>query len=99
MRKKAVPAFAITGTACSIYSPDSVFGRLCSHGRNERDSGLRGEQQKRESLPKIESDSSIAVDQVANGDVLADVQLEIATARGQYKSSIYSGRPNDFILD
>jgi hypothetical protein len=39
---------------------------------------------------QIEPDSLIRVAQVADGNVLADVKLEIAATRGQYKSSACS---------
>ena len=68
-------------------------GRLRFRGRSQRHGGLRGEQQEREGLLKIQPHSGIGVAQVANRDVLPDVQIEVAATRGQYKSPVYCGGP------
>jgi hypothetical protein len=41
----------------------------------------------------------IGVAQVADGYVLANVHLEIAATRGQYKRSVDRGCSNDFVVD
>src|ERR1700690_1933151 len=91
-----------------MKTPPTAFGegtirrlsdRLCFGRRSQRDGRLGGEQQEREGFLQIKPDRIIGVAQVADRDVLAEVQLEIAATRGHYKSSVYCRRPNDFIVD
>jgi hypothetical protein len=64
-----------------------VLNPLRFRGRNQRDGGLGGEQEERKCLLQVQADGSIVVVEVADGDVLADVQVEITTTGGQYESA------------
>jgi hypothetical protein len=67
--------------------------------RSERDGGLGSQVQKCERLLEVETHGSIRVAQVANGDVLADVQVKIAAASGDDEGAGDGGRKNNFIFD
>src|SRR5271167_3662302 len=75
----------------------SVLLRL--HRRSQRDGCLSREHQKSERLLQIQADRGIGMHQIANGDVLADMQVEIAATGGHHKSAANRGRPDDFVLD
>src|SRR5271157_1884034 len=77
----------------------SPSGRLCVRGRRQRNGGLAREQQESESLLQIQADNSIGVAEVTDGEVLADVKVEIASTGGQHESTGNSGRPDDLIVD
>src|SRR6185437_10551610 len=49
-------------------------------GRRERDGSLCRQHQEGEGLLKVEPNRGVAVAQIADGDVLADVQREVAAA-------------------
>jgi hypothetical protein len=61
--------------------------------------GLAREQQKSERLLQIQADSGIGVAEITDGDVLADVKVEIAATGGQHESTANSGGPDDLIVD
>src|SRR5580693_86682 len=68
-------------------------------GRNQRYGGLAGQQEERERLLQIQADGSISMAEITDGDVLADVQVEIAATSGQHESASDGGRPDDLIVD
>ena len=80
-------------------SPHRASGLLRLRGRNQRDCDLGGEQEKRERLLQVQADGSIVVVEVADGDVLADVQVEITATGGQYESAGNGRGPDDLIFD
>ena len=63
-------------------------GLLSVCWRCECDRGFRCEQQKRQRLLQIESHNAVGVVQISDRDVLADVQIEIATPRGEYDRDV-----------
>ena len=67
--------------------------------RRQRDRGFGGEEQEGKCLLQIQSDDGIGVAGIADGDILADVKVEIAAAGGEHESAGNSGCPDDFILD
>src|SRR5258708_12449355 len=74
-----------------------VLNLLRFRGRNQRDGGLGGEQEERKCLLQVQVDGSIVVVEVADGDVLADVQVEITATGGQYESPANGGGPATFL--
>src|SRR5258708_28006073 len=75
-----------------------VLTLLRFRGRNQGDGGLGGEQEERKCLLQVQVDGSIVVVEVADGDVLADVQVEITATGGQYESAGNGGGPGEFIF-
>src|SRR5580698_3529358 len=75
----------------------SILLRL--HGGSQRDRGLAREQEECECLLQIQTNGRIGVAEIADGDVLSNVQGEIATTRRQYKSAGDGRSPDDFIFD
>src|SRR4029077_2959040 len=67
--------------------------------RNQSDSSLGGKQKESECLLQIQADSGIVVAEVADGNVLADVQVEIAASSGQHERAGNGGCPDDLISD
>src|SRR5262245_31298096 len=66
-------------------------------GRRHRHGGLRGEQEKRDRFLQVQADGCIGMTEIADGDVLADVQLEIAAARGEDKGARNGRSPEDLV--
>src|ERR1700739_4246380 len=60
----------------------SDFLRLRRGRRRQRDDGFGGEQKEGEGLLQIEAHDAVGMTQIADRDVLADMQIEIAAARG-----------------
>src|SRR5258708_31433171 len=75
-----------------------VLTLLRFRGRNQGDGGLGGEQEERKCLLQVQVDGSIVVVEVADGDVLADVQVEITATGGQYESAGNGGGPQYFFF-
>src|SRR6202051_1745421 len=67
--------------------------------RNQRDGGLGGEQEESECLLQVQTDRGIVVVEVPDGDVLADVEVEITATGGQYESAGNGRGPDDLIFD
>jgi hypothetical protein len=75
---------ALAPILCGI-APHRASGLIRLRGRNQRDRGLGGEWEKRELLLQVQADCGIVVAEVADGDVLADVQVEIAATSGGHE--------------
>src|SRR6516164_5380563 len=70
------------------------------HGRRrQRDGGFGSEQKESKRLLEVEAHNAIRVIEVANRDVLTDVQIKIAAALGQHEGAGQRRGPNDVILD
>src|SRR5258705_13779650 len=65
----------------------------------QRDRGLAGDQKKCERLLQVEAHGGVGVAQIADGDILADMQVEIAAAGGQHEAAGDGGRPDDPVAD
>src|SRR6185437_7617030 len=68
-------------------------------GRRERDGSLRRQHQEGEGLLKVEPNRGVAVAQIADGDVLADVQREIAAALRHHHAARDRRSPYDLFID
>src|ERR1700722_11659278 len=68
-------------------------------GRNQRDGSFGSEQKESECLLQVQGDSGIGVAEIADGNILADVQIEIAATGGQHEGAGNGGRPDDLIFD
>src|ERR1700756_3710409 len=66
--------------------------------RSHCDGRFSGEQQEGKRLLQVQADSGVGVVGIADGDILANVQLEIAATRSKHKGAIDGGCPDDFIL-
>src|SRR6516164_9494427 len=76
---------------------ESVGMRL--RRRVQGDRGLGGEVEEGEGLLQVQADVRVGVTQIADGRVLADVEIEIATACGDDESAVNGGCPDDFAFD
>ena len=85
--KRAVAAIAI-GEAVTTLSP-----------RRPTPQRPRGQQQKCERLLQIEADRRVGVARIADRDVLADMQVEIAAARRQDEGAGDRRGPDDLAVD
>ena len=85
-RRRLTPSVALLlGTAITTGDIPWVYcvsGRLRLGRRRERDGRLGGEQEECERLLQVEADGGIGVTEIADGDVLTDVQAEIAATGG-----------------
>src|ERR1700729_2202244 len=68
-------------------------------GRNQRDGSFGSEQKESECLLQVQGDSGIGGSEIADGNILADVQIEIAATGGQHEGAGNGGRPDDLIFD
>src|SRR5207247_5530608 len=73
-------------------------GRLFTLGC-QRHSGLCGEQEEGEGLLQVQADDGVRVVEVSDGDILADVQIEVAATGREDKGSGDGRRPNDLALE
>ena len=67
-------------------------------GRKQRHCSLCGEQQERERLLQVQADGVISVAEITDGDVLTDVQIEIAATGSQHECAGNGGGLDDFIF-
>ena len=80
------------------YPSAERSSRLLLRGR-EHNRSLAGEHAKGEGLLQIKPDRGIGVREVADRDVLPNVQLEIAASRGQDKRALDGRSPDDVAID
>src|SRR4029453_2027603 len=76
-------ASACPGKAANGFRSSS--STLCS--RPQRDGGLGCEQQERQRLLEVEAYDAVGVAQIADRNVLPDVQVEIAATRGEHEGT------------
>jgi hypothetical protein len=69
-------------------------GTSLSWGR-QRDRGFRRQQPEGETLLQIQFDLSPGMAEVSDGQVLAEIELEISPPRGKHETAINTGRPDD----
>src|ERR1700685_955726 len=98
-RRRYPPPFLKTARAFCAKISSLPSALLCLCGRSQGDGCFCGEQKKRECLLKIQADSGVGVAEIADRDVLADVQVEVAATSRQHESAGDGGRPDDFVLD
>jgi hypothetical protein len=63
------------------------------------DGGLGRKIEESERFLKIEAHDVVGVIEIANGDILAKMQGEIAAASGEHERTGDGGRPDNFIVD
>src|SRR5262252_4227204 len=68
-------------------------------GRGERNGGFGGEVQEGEGFLQIKADMSVRVTQVADGNFLADLKIQVAAARSDNEGAVNRGRPDYFAVD
>src|ERR1700730_8938582 len=68
-------------------------------GRSQSHGGLAGEQEESEGLLQIQANRGIGMVEIADGDVLADVKIEIAAAGSQHERPHDGWRPDDLVVD
>ena len=61
--------------------------------------GLGGEQAKGERLLQVEFDGGCRMAEIADGEVLADVEFKVAAARGEHKAAFDGGCPDDVAIN
>src|SRR5271168_4742982 len=71
-------------------------GRLI--GRREHDRRFARQDAKRERLLKIKPHGSVCVTEIADRDILPDIELEIASSRGQHKRTFDRRGPDDIAI-
>src|SRR5580704_6686919 len=72
---------------------------LWLHWWGQRNCRLGREKQKGKRLLQVQCDSRIGVAQIPNGDVLANVQVEIAATGSHHKCALDSGGPDDLVVE
>jgi hypothetical protein len=65
----------------------------------EHNGCLAGQEAKGEALLEIKPDDRVGVSEIADGDILPDVEFEITSARGQDKRALYGRSPDDVAFD
>src|SRR5512132_114552 len=88
-------ASACPGKAANGFRSSS--STLCR--RPQRDGGLGCEQQERQRLLEVEAYDAVGVAQIADRNVLPDVQVEIAATRGEHEGTGDGRGPNDLVFD
>src|ERR1700683_5740413 len=68
-------------------------------GRREGDTGFGGEVEEGEGFLQVQADVRVGVAQIADGGVLADVKIEVASAGCDHEGPVNGGSPNDFAFD
>ena len=68
-------------------------------GRSQGYCGFGGEIEEGKRFLQIQANVGFSVIQVADGDVLANVKIEVATASRDDESPVNGGRPDDFVFD
>src|SRR5208282_959862 len=87
----------LDSSGTSRRSATSSF--LPLRGRRQRYGSLGGEKKERECLLQVQANGGIGVAEITDGDVLTDVQVEIAATRSQHECAGNGGRPNDLIFN
>src|SRR5262249_14150310 len=82
-----------------LYSGPMTLGRLLLCGRRQRDSGLSREHQECQRLLEVEAHNAVGVAQIADRDVLPDVQIEITAPRREHEGAGDGCGPDDLVLD
>src|SRR5262252_10802327 len=78
-------------------TPFALYSTLC--GRRQRDGSLGRKRQERQRLLEVEAHDVVGVAQIADRDVLPDVQVEIAATRGEHEGTFDGWGPDDLVLD
>src|SRR5262249_17391004 len=76
-----------------------ALGRLLLCRRRQRDRGLTREQQEGQRLLEIKAHDAVGVAQIADREILPDVQIEITAPRGEHEGAGDGWRPDDLVLD
>src|ERR1700733_1150713 len=76
----------------------SRLGFLRLRGRNERDGSFGGKQKESKCLLQVQANDGIRVAEIADGDVLSNVQGEIAATSGEHEGAGNSRCPDDLIF-
>src|SRR5215471_6517058 len=84
---------------CQEFWRSGVAMGLSVCWRRQRDSSLGREQQERQRLLEVEAHDAIGMVQIADRNVLPDVQIKIAAARGEHEGTCDGGSPDDLVLD
>src|ERR1019366_5185477 len=74
-RKESAECVDPASAFLNAQKPGCRSGGLDLHRWTQRDGGLGGEQQERKRLLQIQANGGIRVAGIANGDVLADVEV------------------------
>src|SRR5271166_1141899 len=72
---------------------------LFLYGRRKRNRRLGREQQERERLLEVQTHDAVGVAQIADRNVLPDVQIEIAASRGEHERTGDRWGPDYLVLD
>src|ERR1700722_3362604 len=104
---EARPPIAVPASAAKADMYEESIGRSnvasgrrqALRRRRECDRGLGGEHEESERLLKIEAHRAVRVAQIADRDVLPDMQVEIAAPRGEHASAVDGRRPDYVVLD
>src|SRR5262245_24416220 len=99
--QEAGPPASVAAQTLEVAFPLSLLssGLWSLAGRHQGDGGLGGEQEERERLLKVQADDLVGVTGIADRNVLADVQIEVAAPGRQYARAVDRGRPDDFVVD
>ena len=84
---------------CATIFPLFMCCAATLGGRGERNGGFGGEVQEGEGFLQIKADMSVRVTQVADGNILADLKIQVAAPGSDNEGAVDSGRPDDFVFD
>jgi len=79
-------------------SPSLASDRLRVCRSTQCHGSLTAEQEESERLLQVQADGGFGVAEIPDGDILANVQLEIAATCGEHESAGDGGRPDDLIF-
>ena len=74
-------------------------GLVLVRGWQKRYGRFAGKQQEGERFLQVEANGGIGVAQIPDGEILADVEFEVAASRGHHECSVDGRCPDNFVLD
>src|SRR5579863_10040086 len=84
---------------CRRYPSGVASGARLRRRRRERDGGFGSEQEEGHRLLKVEAHDALVMAQIADRDVLADMQVEIAAPGGEHEGPVNGRGPDDLVVD
>jgi hypothetical protein len=82
----------------TFFPRPGASAHLRLRGRGQCHGRFAGKQQKGKRLLQIQSHSAIGMAEIADGNILSNMQVEIAAARGKHKRAGDGRRPSNFTV-
>src|ERR1700716_1471635 len=93
------PTLPEAGPSRARRASTARLGFFLAVASAKRDGGLLGQDQEGEALLDIEPHALAVVIEIADREILADRQLEIAAAHRDHHAAVEAGRPDDLAVD